>query len=167
MAHLDQDLRALKSKLQGELTTLEQQHQQLLKRISKLHQQIEAIDLLLPEGQERLHLPSAKKSSLPPGEEFFTPAHIYWPAILESLVEFGDSARGEQVIDKVGQKLDSTLTAADREMLPSGVDLRWRNRAAWQRYNMVRQGLLKSGSPRGIWEITDQGKRWLEEIKKR
>lgn len=161
---LERDLRALKSKLQVELAALEQEHEQRLKKIVILRQQIDAVDLLLPDGQGQ---PPAKRLDVPTDEETFTPVHTYWPVILESLVEFGGAARGEQIIDRVGEKLDSTFTVADREMLPSGVDVRWRNRAAWQRYNMVRQGLMKSGSPRGIWEITDLGKRWLEEVKKR
>jgi len=35
---------------------------------------------------------------------------------------------------------------------------RWRNTAQWARHSMVKEGLLKADSPRGIWEITDAGR---------
>lgn len=33
----------------------------------------------------------------------------------------------------------------------------------WERYRMVREGLLKQESPRGVWEITEQGHIYLQE----
>ena len=39
---------------------------------------------------------------------------------------------------------------------------RWRNTAQWARNAMVKEGLLASDSPRGVWEITAEGKQWLE-----
>jgi restriction endonuclease Mrr len=85
----------------------------------------------------------------------FAPTYLYWPAILQSLVDSGGSARGEQVTDQVGEKLKDLLRPADHERVSSGV-LRWRNRVAWQRFNMIREGLLRGDSPRGVWEITRQ-----------
>ena len=32
----------------------------------------------------------------------------------------------------------------------------------WRRFNLVKMGLLKDDSPRGIWEISDAGRRALE-----
>lgn len=37
-----------------------------------------------------------------------------------------------------------------------------RNTAQWARNSMVKEGLMASDSPRGIWEITDEGEQWLE-----
>ena len=34
---------------------------------------------------------------------------------------------------------------------------RWRNAAQWARNSLVREGLLKNDSPRGVWEISDIG----------
>ena len=164
MVKIERELRDWRTKLEEDLAKLEEEHQHLLAKISKVRPQIEAIDQLLPSNQHGVSPPKTPSST---SSESVTPAHNYWPVILETLVELGDSARSEQVLDRVGQKLERVLTAADREMLPSGVDVRWRNRAAWQRYHMVRQGLLKSDSPRGVWEIAESGKRWLEEIRKR
>ncbi|MEM7820360.1 MAG: winged helix-turn-helix domain-containing protein, partial [Candidatus Aenigmatarchaeota archaeon] len=33
--------------------------------------------------------------------------------------------------------------------------------AQWARNAMVKEGLLASDSPRGVWEITAVGRRWL------
>ncbi len=164
---MEKELRAWKSKLENELAGLNREYQELTGKMTRVKEQIEAIERLLPnEGERQFVGFSLLKSQLPESDEGFTPAHVYWPVILQSLIELGGSARGEQVIEKVGGKLEHVLTKGDREMLPSGIDVRWRNRAAWQRYNMVRQGLLKAGSPRGIWEISEDGRRWFQEITK-
>ncbi len=42
------------------------------------------------------------------------------------------------------------------------VGIRWRNTAQFARNTMVRKGLLKSNSARGIWEITEAGRRFLK-----
>ena len=48
--------------------------------------------------------------------------------------------------------------------LASGPDnLRWRNAAQWARHSMVKDGLLKDDSPRGVWEIADKGRTVLAE----
>jgi hypothetical protein len=160
---MENELRLWRDSLEQELVDLNDDYQEINKKMAKIRQQIEAIERLLPDALEK---PSSETNELDSkSSEPFTPAHIYWPAILESLIEFGGAARGDQVIDRVGQKLEHVLTSRDRERLPSGIDLRWRNRTAWQRFNMVRQGLVKAGSPRGVWEITDQGKQWLENTK--
>jgi hypothetical protein len=55
------------------------------------------------------------------------------------------------------------LTKVDYQKVPSGGDIRWRNTACFVRSHLVKRGLLKSDSPHGIWEITEQGIRWLSE----
>ncbi|MBZ5505630.1 MAG: winged helix-turn-helix domain-containing protein [Acidobacteriia bacterium] len=161
---MEQELRLWRESLEQELVELNDDYQEISQKMSRIRQQIEAIDRLLPDVPE--HPSDMEGLAFSAIREHFTPAHIYWPAILESLLEFGGSAKGDQVIERVGQKLDHILTPGDRERLPSGIDVRWRNRTAWQRFNMVRQGLVKSGSPRGVWEITDEGKQWLETMKR-
>ena len=42
------------------------------------------------------------------------------------------------------------------ELLPSG-ELRYRNRVAWARFYLVREGYLDS-SKRGVWQLTDRGR---------
>jgi len=64
----------------------------------------------------------------------------------------------------VGQIMNGVLRDVDYQPLASDPELpRWRNAAQWARNSMVQEGLLRDDSPRGIWEISEAGKRWLQE----
>jgi hypothetical protein len=85
---------------------------------------------------------------------------------LEALVELGGQAEISDVLDLVEKKMRGILNDYDYQPLPSDPDIiRWRNTAQWCRNTMVRQGLLKSDSPRGIWAISEEGKKALQEGK--
>jgi restriction endonuclease Mrr len=71
--------------------------------------------------------------------------------------------RRERVIDLVGKKMKDIFTPADSKKLPESKYIRWENRVAWQASNMRREGYIKKDSPRGIWEITDAGRKWLDD----
>ncbi|MFL6129042.1 MAG: winged helix-turn-helix domain-containing protein [Mycobacteriales bacterium] len=49
------------------------------------------------------------------------------------------------------------LQPADKETLRSG-DVRWRNRTAFARLNLVKRGEMAGATPRGIWAITERGR---------
>ena len=56
------------------------------------------------------------------------------------------------------------LTKYDLEPLPSeNKTVRWRNTAQWCRNSLVREGLLKADSPFGIWEISESGRKALQD----
>jgi hypothetical protein len=97
----------------------------------------------------------------------FTPVITYWKPTLEALADLGGSAERDAVVQLVGKKLSGIFTEADKQILPSGGQIRWENRVAFQRENMKRQGLIRGDSPRGIWEITEEGRRWLKEASER
>jgi len=66
------------------------------------------------------------------------------------------------VLDRVLQMMTGTLKDVDYEPLASDPDMpRWKNAAQWARNSMVKEGLLRSNSPRGVWEISDAGIRLL------
>ena len=89
-----------------------------------------------------------------------TPEIAYYQPILEALNELNGSAEMNDVVEKVEQSMRGVLGEVDYEPLASGTEmLRWRNAAQWARNTMVEEGLLKSNSPRGIWEITEAGRR--------
>jgi hypothetical protein len=56
------------------------------------------------------------------------------------------------------------LNDFERQSLKSG-DPRWRNTAHWTRSQLVQRGMLSHTSPRGTWEITPEGRKYLEEKK--
>ncbi len=78
----------------------------------------------------------------------------FFGPLLDALRAIGGSAKPDEAIDRVAQDLkisDSVLN----EVLPSG-GLRFRNRVAWARFYLVREGLLDS-SKHGVWSLTEKG----------
>lgn len=95
---------------------------------------------------------------LPNGQK--TPQSAYNQPIMEAIYELGGSAPVGEVLQVVEKKMKSLLTDVDYQELPSG-NIRWDNTAQWARRQLVIDGLLKSESPRGVWELSSIG---LQEI---
>ncbi|MCK4444335.1 MAG: winged helix-turn-helix domain-containing protein [Thermoplasmata archaeon] len=77
--------------------------------------------------------------------------------ILAALMEMDGKGFAKDVLNEVERKIKSKLGEADYQKLDTG-GIRWRNRAMWERNKMVREGLLRDDSPRGLWEITKKGR---------
>ena len=90
------------------------------------------------------------------------PEGEYWIPILQALVELGGSAPAVEVIDRVGELLRDKLKPVDREQLRTG-GTRWKKRTQFARFKMVTEGLLDRNAPRGVWAVTDKGRRYLEQ----
>ena len=91
-----------------------------------------------------------------------TREEVYYKPILQTLEEMGGSGKVADVLDMVGKKMKGILKDVDYEPLASYPDNpRWRNAAQWARQAMIYDGLLKSDSPRGIWEISEKGRKFL------
>ena len=86
--------------------------------------------------------------------------HAYETPILRALEEHGGRAAAREVIDRVGEMVDDKLTPLDRETVETG-GIRWQARVQFARLRMKEQGLLKQDSPRGTWEIADEGRERL------
>ena len=76
----------------------------------------------------------------------------YREPIIEALKEFGGKGTVDEVLNIVFKKVEPRLTAIDYEKTQIGL-VRWRSTALWERYQMVKEGILKSNSPRGIWVL--------------
>jgi restriction system protein len=88
----------------------------------------------------------------------------FYQPILKVLNGAGGPAKVNDVLAKVEQLMREVLTQVDYEPLPSQPETpRWSNTAQWARNTMVKEGLLKSTSPRGVWEITEAGRQFLKE----
>lgn len=95
-----------------------------------------------------------------------TPHTDFYPYILQSLIEMGGSGKTALVLDQVGEKMKSVLKPLDYAVLPSdGKSIRWRNTAQWARNTMVNDDGRMKKTKNGVWEISDQGRRWLKEQK--
>lgn len=99
---------------------------------------------------------------LPNGQK--TPQSAYNQPIMEAIYELGGSAQVGEVLQGVEKKMKSLLTDVDYQKLPSINSIRWKNTAQWERFELVKDGLLKSESPRGVWELSSIG---LQEIESR
>jgi len=176
-------LTPFREKWEKELASLEHQLTALISRKSELNRMLASLDGILPRNDDSDVAPNAVpipkepspgpglagaaaakpiiRQSASSGRKVFTPVGAYWLPLLEALKELGGRARRDEVLELVGKKMHSILTPEDQELLPSGIEVRWKNRVAWQRENMKRRGLLRDDSPLGVWEITDAGERWL------
>jgi restriction system protein len=92
-----------------------------------------------------------------------TPERSFRRPILESLVELGGRASVDAVLRKVEEKMRHVLNEYDYQRLPSTPkEVRWENTAKWCRSMLVKEGLMRADSPRGVWEISEAGRRSLE-----
>jgi hypothetical protein len=107
----------------------------------------------------RLERRGRKGRRIPRGSR--TPQDVYRVPILKALIELGGKGKVDQVLNRVEKRLANTLKPVDMEKISSGM-IRWRNSAMWERKGMVDEGLLSHDSPRGVWEITPQGREFLE-----
>ncbi len=94
-----------------------------------------------------------------------TPNETFRIPILKVLMKLGGRGEMNEILDSVEVEMNNILKSKDFELLPSGKSIRWRNSACWERLKMKIAGLLRSDSPTGIWEITEKGKKYLEQHK--
>jgi restriction system protein len=97
-----------------------------------------------------------------------TPQEAYCGPLLEVLVDMGGGGKTKAVLDRLGEKMKSTLKPKDYEPHESDAQqIRWRNTAQWARNFMVNEdGRMKKSSPRGVWEISEKGRTWLKQKSK-
>ena len=93
---------------------------------------------------------SVVKENKEEGTQF---VHYFGP-LLDALRGIGGSAKPDEAIDRVAEDLKISDNILN-EVLPSG-GLRFRNRVAWARFYLVREGLLDS-SKHGVWSLTEKG----------
>ncbi len=135
-------------------------------RLSEFREKVKSLQkewkkLCKGRGKHHSQTREISENRLPRGLR--TPENAFRRPILESLVELGGSAKNEDVLRKVESKMKSVFKPSDLKMLPSNHRvIRWKNTACWCRYKLVQEGLMKSNSPTGVWEIAEAGKRWLK-----
>ena len=84
--------------------------------------------------------------------------------LLEALVEMGGRGRTSDVCNRIETKMRSRLTSGDYEKFNGRVI--WKKRVHRIRGKLAKSGLLRPDSPQGIWEISDEGRAYLEKVKK-
>lgn len=103
-----------------------------------------------PEAAPAKKPPRAKRSKSPK-----TDKAVLRRLIIEALRHFGGSAPKNDVLKYMEEKLHGKLLPGDLEWRESVNEHAWQNNACWERYAMTADGTLKTGSPRGIWELSE------------
>lgn len=76
--------------------------------------------------------------------------------LLRALSQLAGSAPCGQVKEVVAGMLAEKLTDLDRHSLRSG-EVRWENRLGFARLRAIDRGHMRSGSRRGVWELSEAG----------
>ncbi len=90
-----------------------------------------------------------------------TPQQEFYLPILQVLVDMGGSGKMSNILSKVELIMKSKLSSVDYQVLESGGILRWYNTGQWARNDMRVDRLIRDDSPRGVWEITNKGREFL------
>ena len=135
----------------------------------------DAVRKVLEAAEEHLKCPQTKKlepsttkttrhvqnGRLPKGLK--TPQPAYYQPIMEAIYELGGSASVDKVLQVVEKKMKTLLTDVDYQKLPTSDSIRWENTAQWARFKLVKDGLLASASPRGVWKLSSISLQQIEQ----
>jgi hypothetical protein len=75
---------------------------------------------------------------------------------METVYELGGQASTTQIRPIMERKMALRLSEADYKLVSSG-DPRWWNAVCWERNELVKEGLFRSDSPRGVWALSERG----------
>jgi len=90
------------------------------------------------------------------------PQSGYRMPILNALIELNGKGKASDILARVYEILEDRLGDVDLRLITGG-EYYWRNTAQWERLIMRKEGLLKSDSPRGFWEISELGKKYFKD----
>ncbi len=90
------------------------------------------------------------------------PEDKYILPLLRALDDAGGQGTFREIADAVGRSMHDELMPADFENLDSG-GVRWQSRLQFVRLRLVERGLLERDTPRGIWAISEAGRKELQE----
>lgn len=132
----------------------------IIRQLQILQQRCEALDTSKPAPKKPVKAQVKRSSNLPRGQK--TSEVQFRLPILAVLSDLNGSARISEVLERLETMFKDRFTQADHERLPSNQDIRWQNTVKWARQRLVNEGLLAADSPRGVWEITPEGRTYLE-----
>jgi hypothetical protein len=100
----------------------------------------------------------AKRASVKRDEAQKLPQREFRYPLLMTLLKFGGRAQAKDVRAVLGPIMAPKLSEGDYENVSTG-DPRWWNATCWERSDLVKEGLMRDDSERGVWEISEAGKR--------
>lgn len=81
--------------------------------------------------------------------------------LMEAVYELGGSASTKELRSILGERMKPRLSDADFELVATG-EPRWWNAICWERNDLVKEGLFRRDSARGIWELSERGVKFVE-----
>lgn len=145
-------------RLEKELGYLKVITEKLLKNIIRL---LNVLQQKKKENKENNEFLEEKiYERIPKGET--TPGNAYVIPILETLYELGGKGEVKEILSILEIKMKGILKEKDYEVHRSG-DIRWVNNARWCRLKLIYAGFLRKNSPRGIWELSEEGYKYIQE----
>lgn len=81
--------------------------------------------------------------------------------VLRTVFDLGGAATPADVLSDLERQLSNGLTRGERAELASGA-IQWHSNVRSAAIRLKRKGFLDGDSPRGIWEISEAGKRICE-----
>lgn len=76
------------------------------------------------------------------------------PILIEVLRNFGGSASKKAIEYEIERRLQDEFTPADFKRVGEGIP-RWKKNVQFNRLHLVKRGIMKEGSRRGIWELSE------------
>ena len=143
-------LRAEKTRLVADLET----QTQSLQTLSYLADELDAI---IKDLNARLRhvsdTPNTKKKRIRRSRTQQTPRSVLRGYIIKTLRTLGGRAKVGEVLDEMSRQLEGKLLPGDLEWRESSNRYVWQHNTQWERYRMTQDGILRSDSPRGYWEL--------------
>ena len=142
-------IRAEKTRLAASLAVHADAEQALAHLAGELEEVLKDLrDRLNRDVKEQEAKPRGKRSKSPK-----TPPAVLREHILQALKNLGGGARVPDVIEEMTRQLDGKLLPGDTIWREATNEPAWQNNAKWERFQMTKDGALRRGSPRGIWEL--------------
>lgn len=117
------------------------------------------LEVLLKELKDRIgrapETASIKKSRAKRSKSPKTDKAILRRLIIDGIKELGGSAHKRDVFELVEKIYEGRFLPGDFDYLPDGKRISWKNYSEWEVTSLRKEGLLKSDSPRGIWELSE------------
>lgn len=89
-----------------------------------------------------------------------TPQRDFRLPLMKVLLDMGGSAEVQDIRKRLLPAVKDRLTEDDYEPVSTGEE-RWWNAACWERSDLVKEGLFREGSPRGVWELSEEGRAFI------
>ncbi|QBR70617.1 hypothetical protein CU048_04270 [Beijerinckiaceae bacterium] len=117
---------------------------------------LDALDVSMGRHRIQTEMAAQKPALNASGRGKKLPQRDFRLPLLETLYELGGGGSTHEIRALMETEMKPHLNPADYEPVSSG-DPRWWNAVCWERNGLVKDGLLRADSQRGVWELSDKG----------